>query len=79
MENKKIYDVDLAIKAQKSLQKEKGYPDFAPSNGICYSCKRQIYSAIIHNNGDYTTGIDLEKATKELVTGCPHCNRSYCD
>lgn len=26
-----------------------------------------------------TTGITVEKASKELVTGCPHCNRSYCD
>jgi len=28
---------------------------------------------------DYITGITVEKAGKELVTGCPHCNRSYCD
>ncbi|WP_094603438.1 hypothetical protein SPSIL_014880 [Sporomusa silvacetica DSM 10669] len=28
---------------------------------------------------DFITGISLEKAGSELVTGCPHCNRSYCD
>jgi hypothetical protein len=28
---------------------------------------------------DYITGITVEKAGKELVTGCPHCNKSYCD
>jgi len=27
----------------------------------------------------YVTGISLEKAGTQLVTGCPHCNRSYCD
>lgn len=28
---------------------------------------------------DYITGITVEKAGSELVTGCPHCNKSYCD
>lgn len=25
------------------------------------------------------SGISVEKAGSELVTGCPHCSRSYCD
>ena len=28
---------------------------------------------------EYTTGVTVEKAANELITGCPHCNRSYCD
>lgn len=28
---------------------------------------------------EYTTGITVEKAATSLITGCPHCNRSYCD
>ena len=27
----------------------------------------------------YTTGISVERAGRELITGCPHCNRTYCD
>ena len=27
----------------------------------------------------HTTGITVEEASTKLVTGCPHCNRSYCD
>jgi hypothetical protein len=28
---------------------------------------------------DHVYGISLEKASTQLITGCPHCNRSYCD
>ena len=28
---------------------------------------------------EYITGISNENAGTRLVTGCPHCNRSYCD
>jgi hypothetical protein len=31
------------------------------------------------DEADYITGITVGKATTELATGCPHCNRSYCD
>lgn len=36
----------------------------------------------VRKNGEqcsYITGISGEKAASELITGCPHCNRSYCD
>jgi hypothetical protein len=81
------YNVQKAIEAQAKHCKETGDPHFAPYSGICWSCGRQIYSSIEHEkknwqtgevNGTYITGITVEKATK-LVTGCPHCNRSYCD
>ncbi|HHT04525.1 MAG TPA: hypothetical protein GX005_09445 [Bacteroidales bacterium] len=29
--------------------------------------------------GTRITGITLEMAGKELITGCPHCCRTYCD
>ena len=73
----KTFNVSEAIAAQKKLQQEKGYPDFAPRDGVCYRCRKNIYSEIDH--GDYQTGIWVEKAASELITGCPHCNRSYCD
>ncbi len=27
----------------------------------------------------WVSGISVEKATVGLITGCPHCSRSYCD
>lgn len=78
--------------AQKNLCKEKNYPDFAPSIGVCWSCRRNIYQNYGWNKGnwnrpitedgaevDYVTGISVEEAGSELVTGCPHCHKSYCD
>jgi hypothetical protein len=73
----KVYDVQQSIANQKKRIEEGKCPDFAPSNGICYSCRRQIYSPITQPSGR-VTGVDVESA-KYLVTGCPHCNRSYCD
>lgn len=68
------YNAGQAIIAQKKHLKElaKGTPEnwmsdsfskgvgFAPSNGICYRCKRQIYS---------DGGISVERASVELTTG----------
>jgi hypothetical protein len=63
------YDVQKSIEAQRKYCKEKGYPHFAPRNGICLYCSRQIYE----------TGITTERAGSTLITGCPYCNKSYCD
>ena len=87
------YDIKLAKENQKELCKKEGYPHFAPDTGICWYCNRNIYKPIgwKYEHGyrkkvsldspdlEYVTGITVEKASKELVTGCPHCNRSYCD
>jgi hypothetical protein len=83
-----MFDVQKAIEAQEDYCKENKLPHFAPSNGVCWKCHKNIYSPIEHERknwqtgevvGSYTTGIDVEKAGRELVTGCPHCSRSYCD
>lgn len=83
-----IYDVLAARKAQDKYCEEKVAPHFAPESGICWACGKNIYKPIEHNQkdwktkeiiGKYVTGITVEKAGKELITGCPHCNRSYCD
>jgi predicted nucleic acid-binding Zn-ribbon protein len=55
------------IKAQAAYHRRTGNPAFAPSDGICWACHRQIYDRI-----------SLETASTELITGCPFCNRSYC-
>lgn len=50
------------MELQKKYCKERGYPFFAPEDGVCWSCNRKI-----------------EDTDKEHITGCPHCNRSFCD
>ena len=69
MENK-IYNIEESIKVQKEYQQKTGSPDFAPSTGICWKCKRNIYGE---------NGISVEEARTQLVTGCPFCHRSYCE
>lgn len=43
-------------------------PHFAPKDGICWDCGRQIY-----------TRVTLDEASTTLITGCRHCCRSYCE
>lgn len=77
------YDVSLAVKAQKEYCKSSGAPHFAPRNGVCWKCNKNIYEQhekrYAGNDKVFVFGISVEKAGSELVTGCPHCNRSYCD
>jgi hypothetical protein len=78
------YNIEESIKAQDKLCKEQGYPQFAPKNGVCWNCSQNIYSQgkrVWRGNSDeqVSEGISTDAATKELVTGCPHCFRSYCD
>lgn len=78
--SEKIFDVQASIKAQEKYCKENGLPHFAPHNGRCWSCGKNIYKEYPNSyNPEITDGIDVERAATELVTGCPHCNRSYCD
>lgn len=85
------FNVMKAADAQKEYQKRTGSPDFPPRFGSCWSCRRNIYELyywkreggmnIKGSESDHThkTGISVEEAGERLVTGCPHCNRSYCD
>ena len=84
----KQFDVSESVKAQRRFCKENNYPHFAPNNGRCYRCGKQIYEPVEHERrnwktnevtGFYITGIDVEKAGSTLITGCPHCSWSYCD
>jgi hypothetical protein len=68
MSDTPIKTVAEKIAAQNQYQIEKHLPNFAPSDGICYRCRRQIYGRI-----------SFEKASTELITGCPLCYQSYCD
>ncbi|OKP91887.1 hypothetical protein A3844_01880 [Paenibacillus helianthi] len=79
-----MYDVQESIKAQEIYCEENKAPHFAPKTGRCWSCNQNIYAPGHHvwkgkSDGRESAGISVEKAGRELVTGCPHCFRSYCD
>lgn len=77
----KTFDVAASIVAQKKYTTENKVPHFAPQDGRCWNCRQQIYAQMEQHHGAsvYHTGIDLDRASNQLTTGCPHCNRSYCD
>lgn len=62
------HNVQKAMELQKKFCLLHSVPQFAPDNGICYKCGKQIYEKI-------TT----EKAASQLITGCPHCNNTFID
>lgn len=61
-------DVQKAIIFQQKFCLLSGFPLFAPENGICYHCGKQIYEEI-------TTA----KAASQLITSCPHCRHTFVD
>lgn len=73
-----IFDIPASIAAQKEYQKVKGYPDLAPRDGVCFKCHSNIYAPRKRPDGS-VSGVSLEKASTQLVTGCPHCHFSYCE
>lgn len=90
----KKYDSTLSITKQREYVKKNNMPQFAPRNGICWKCDKNIYEEVHWKkdrfyrfsicekndpNYSHSTGITIEEANTELVTGCPHCNISYCD
>ncbi|MDE5886464.1 MAG: hypothetical protein K2H46_02630 [Muribaculaceae bacterium] len=58
---------------------------FAPVSGVCWCCHQNIYTkegyvTINRRRTERKTeGISVERARRELTTGCPFCYRSYVD
>jgi hypothetical protein len=76
------FNVEKSIALQKKLCETRGLPHFAPRNGRCFKCFEQNYEQKERtgwNGRKYNTGISTESAGTTLVTGCPHCNKSFCD
>lgn len=81
------YNVVQAIQAQKDYIKETGAPHFAPVDGRCWRCGQNIFEKKVRKERHFLTGEEVEResgitveyARNNLITGCPHCNRSYCD
>lgn len=67
-----------AIAAQEGYCDKHSAPHFAPSSGLCYRCRKQIYGIYIAD-GKEAYGISVEKARGQLVTGCPFCHASFVD
>lgn len=61
------FDPIKANKAQMEFCKLRDVPHFAPTSR-CWSCGRNIYAKI-----------SVERAGRELITGCPYCHRTFCD
>ena len=68
-------EVAKRMETQKAFCKEKGWPHFAPPSGVCSSCGKNVYQNY-ETDGKVTWGWVGDRG---LVTGCPHCHRSFCD
>jgi len=83
--NGATYDPIKAAKAQEEYCNAHKAPIFAPSNGWCVNCGKNIYEPYkvrsFKSKGDQPDrifGISVEEAGSRLITGCPHCNRTFC-
>ena len=78
--NSPTYDPIEAAKAQEVYCDEHEIPQFAPRNGWCSSCGRNIYEPYTYRREPIvTSGITVEEAGSHLITSCPHCNATFCD
>lgn len=78
--NNLTYDPIEAAKAQEAYCNEHEIPQFAPRNGWCSSCGRNIYEPYTYRREPIvTSGIAVEEAGSRLITSCPHCNATFCD
>ena len=80
------FNVQESVRAQAEYCERTEAPHFAPKTGICWKCKSNIYEKkeTVYNKGTeheqkFESGISVERAADGLITGCPHCNRTYCD
>ena len=79
METTKVFDPIAAAKAQAQFCEDHELPLFAPDNGWCIACGRNIYEPYTCRRGNETVtyGITVEYAGKKLITGCPFCHTSF--
>ena len=63
-----IEEIISKINAQEEMCKEKNLPLFAPKDGLCHNCGKQIYNRI-----------SMNEAENEHITHCPYCSKAYND
>lgn len=61
-------EVKIKIKAQEELCDDWNVPYFAPDDGWCVNCNKQIYR-----------GLTLKECREEHITHCPYCSYAYND
>lgn len=71
------YNPTEAIAAQDRYCEEHELPCFAPLDGICPSCGRNIYLPISGSATPCLSGITVSMAATRQITGCPHCRCSF--
>jgi hypothetical protein len=69
-----MYNRADGIKAQKEFCTKNGLPLFAPEDGQCFNCRKNIYLQIEEKNA-----YSVERAGEFHITGCPHCSKSFCE
>lgn len=69
----KEYPDDWFFKSQMELSPNRRV-GFAPSDRRCYCCGKDITK-----DYDGSKGITKEKLGNYIITGCPHCFKSFCD
>lgn len=80
--NEGDYDIQKATEAQKEFAISKYAPFFPPLSGLCWSCSENIYlPKEVYRKGKVVgySGITVKRAGEKLITGCPHCNKSFVD
>ena len=78
----RTFNIAVAADAQARYCVEARSPLFAPGKGTCWNCGKNIYKAHRHVTRDgreYTTGYAVQEAEGRLITGCPHCHKSFVD
>jgi len=77
----KTFNSIEAAKAQEAYCNKHEVPMFAPTNGWCSRCGRNIFEPypVRHGAETVTLGISVEEAGKRLISGCPHCNATFVD
>lgn len=73
----KTYDTIKAAKAQEAYCDQHECPIFAPSDGICPRCGKNIYEPHSFRDHDAVYGFSIEAAGNQLITHCDHCNYSF--
>ena len=76
----KTFNTIEAIKMQEAYCAKHGFPMYVPANGWCRDCGRNIFEPYTYRREPIkTTGISVEEAGSRLISGCPHCNRTFVD
>lgn len=84
------FNISNGIEAQKMFCEENGHEIYVPEDGVCHNCNRNIFqkfywkgndnkktSVDSQEEADFSTGISVEEARTQIITGCPHCYTSF--